>query len=303
MGSMNTFMRKMRGWAAWAGLLSVPYVGIVAYELALPTAPEPPATVSAPVLMSRALGASGRTPADASPDWLRRRYELKPGVFPRWRRVDFGGFALRSDARADDARWTCYAVEWAWEAVARRFGGVAPDGVQVTAFGKWTSFQAYASVVGSEQAESYYDPNRREIVLCLEGRTPARRFAAIVHEVGHAVQHAALGRIDATWAAEGLADYLAAAILAQCGMAVEPDPDATLRERRGRWIPMGKLFAADHRAFKARGADLYYAQAYSVARYLIEERGMSPREVAEWTPEGAAELDEAWRAWVNKTDE
>lgn len=280
--------------------LAIPYVGVAMQMTWGSARTGPPETAAAPVLMARALSAGGRTPADVSPAWLRGRYALEPGAFPRWRRAEFGHVALRSDAAADEARWTCYAVEWAWEAVAARFGRVTAGRLEVTVFRRWGSFQAYAAIVGSDQAESYYDPNRREIVLCVEGRTPAQRFAAIVHEVTHAVQHAAMGKIEATWAAEGLAEYVAASVLASCGMTVEPDADALVRERWKECAPLAKLFAAGPAVFKARGCELWYAQAYSVVRYLIEERGMTAREVASWEPRGVAGVEAGWRAWVTE---
>ncbi|MBI2930491.1 MAG: DUF1570 domain-containing protein [Planctomycetes bacterium] len=146
----------------------------------------------------------------------------------------------------------------------------------VRVFRDQEAFEVYASIAGAKGAASFYDPRSAEVVL----RWPSQGhpWRLLMHELTHAHLDLAFKRREPLWIMEGLAEYFAGYDVGH-GRFIMPggaSPEAEERIRRaledGSYVPLDRLLAAGRDAFYGEAHDVYYAQAWSLVKFVAENQ-------------------------------
>ena len=140
----------------------------------------------------------------AAKGWEWRRLES-----PRWKILSSDHFALRGDVPIDDLRAAATYLEEFYRMLQKAVGG-SPKGIKfsVRIFRDPADFRRYASRAGAPNAESFYCPRTREVVLFLDpqrGRPGLQRTLA--HEFVHGYMDLVWDKTSPLWFAEGMAEY------------------------------------------------------------------------------------------------
>ena len=223
------------------------------------------------------------------------RWPRQLSGIPRWRRIETDHFNILTNAPADEIRWLCYTLEWSLDRVCDELRLNLPPLIYVMAFRHRSQFESFLSAGGPPDAESLYDPARRQIVLPMEPGERASRLAPIVHEVTHAAMHQGFGTVGPAWVAEGAAEFLTVRILNHLGAALQPDWERLSRER-GR-PPVRAFMNLSIRDFCSGDARIHYAHAVSWTQFLIEHKQFPIPSLLKWSPTPAElhRLEQQWR--------
>jgi hypothetical protein len=188
-------------------------------------------------------------------------------------------FNLRGDAPLDPLRALAVHAELAFDALQRALGGDAEDlRLSIRVFADGEEFKDFASIAGAEGAASFYDPRGAEAVVhCPGERARDGTVRLLRHEVTHLYMDRVFGRRDPLWLCEGLAEWLENASW-ENGRVVPGAENAahlqTLRKALDSrtFIGLRRLISAKRSEFYAEERyALYYAEAWSLARFLARE--------------------------------
>lgn len=137
-------------------------------------------------------------------------------------------------------------------------------------FAKQEDLRQYAATRPGFNADSFYDPTARELVVCLRSGRDAGGFRhALAHEFTHHYMDKVRGCRGPVWFAEGMAEYFARFTVRDG--RVHPgavDRWALLLMRLDRRRSLTDLLSADRNEMYGMGSAALYAQAWSFVHYL-----------------------------------
>jgi len=201
-----------------------------------------------------------------------RRWKWKALEAPGWKILLSDHFAVRGDPPLEDLRESAACMEAFFESMRRSLGGDPPrEALCVRIFAAARDFRLYATLAGAPNAESFYDPRTREVVLCLDPpRGPAWLRKTLAHELTHLYMDRVWGRTDPLWFAEGMAEYFAGfQVLEGRVRPGKVDPDALRRLREKGPMPLPEFLRLGRDELYGESFPFLYAQAWSFVHYLF----------------------------------
>ncbi len=239
-------------------------------------------------------------------------WEIKRLESNGWKLLMSDHFAVRGDPGTDALRFLGVHSELTFDALVKALGGDTSDlRLSVRAFDDPHEFDVFASIAGAKGAASFYDPRNAEAVIAWDSdRSKSATVRLLRHEVTHLYMDRVFGRTEPLWLCEGLAEWMENATWEDG--ALKPGAESASRLETvktalssGALLPLRKLLAAKRDEFyDADRVNLYYAQAWSVVRFLAAKDSKMPGKLAAGAKLGElvdlAALEKEWKESIGR---
>ncbi|MHC4608340.1 MAG: DUF1570 domain-containing protein [Planctomycetota bacterium] len=214
---------------------------------------------------------------------IRRRakaWEVTKLDIPRWRLMTTDRFTIRSDARIDDMRYAGAHLEEALALLQELLeDDPGEERLRVRIFRSRGEFDVYASTLGVPEAESFYNPRTREVVVYRDRQRPRPQLAgALLHEITHGYLHRAYGARHPPWLAEGLGEVMRRFDVSTGRLRVGHADRGAIGYLKaalesGEWIPLRKLVTKGREWFYGAMRRQAYAQSWLLVHHLMRRDG------------------------------
>lgn len=232
-------------------------------------------------------------------------WEWKDLDAPGWKILIADHVVLRGDVSVELLRTIGAQVETYLGILREAIGGGSSEIMfNVRVFGDPKEFRKFATSANAANAEAYYDPRTRELVLDVDGsRGDEWLERTVAHEFTHAYMDRIFNVISPLWFAEGMAEYFTNL---QVGRGGRLHPGALNEKGLGilsvnmkDLLPLNKFVALGRDVFYGMEFHLLYAQAWMFTRFLFDRHPDLIGSMLERKGIDAGTLEEEWNVYLS----
>jgi hypothetical protein len=232
-------------------------------------------------------------------------WEWKDLDAPGWKLLIADHVVLRGDVSIELLRVIGAQVETYLGILQEAIGGDPSEGMfNVRAFGNPKEFRKFATLANAANAEAYYDPRTRELVLDVDGsRGDEWLERTVAHEFTHAYMDKIFNVITPLWFAEGMAEYFTNLQVGKGGRlypgALNEKGLGILNVNMKDLLPLNKFVALGRDVFYGAEFFVLYAQAWMFIRFLFDLHPDLIESMLERKSIDAGPLEGEWNVYLS----